>query len=71
MGGDDKLTAEESCRVLQKLEQLQLTLWRKAVLRLVQQIQSIFLDFVRKIEESALAVGLLADVVYQPLTDIA
>ena len=70
MGGDNKLAAKKTRRVFEKLQKFLLLRRRKAVLRLVQQIETVFFDFVRKIQKSAFAVGMLADIVHQIPADI-
>ena len=71
MGGDDKLTAVEAGRVLQKLLQLQLELGGEAVFRLVQQIQAPLPDLPGKVQKGALPVGPAGDILHHLLLHIA
>ena len=70
MGRDDELAVIKPRGILQELQQLCLLGGRKAVFRLVQEVQSPILNAAGEIKGRALPVGLLPDIGVQPLARI-
>ena len=70
MGRDHKLAVEEAGRVFDKLAQFLLFGGRKAVFRLIQQVQAVFFNALGEIQKGAFAVGMLRQIVHQPLAHV-
>ena len=69
VSGDDELTAVEAHGLLEKFQKLLLLFGRKAVFRLVQQIQAVVLYFFFKVQKGAFSVGMLPDIIHQTFPD--
>jgi hypothetical protein len=70
VGRDDELTAVKAHRVGEKLRQFALKTRREAVFGLIEQVEGIFPDLLRKIDEGALTVGAAVRLLRQTAADI-